>query len=67
MYKIRKSRFRLMCLEEKTQPEMAEHFNRTTATISSWINNPERIPLGTFLKICEYIGADPNEFIESAE
>ena len=66
MYKIRKARFRLMCLE-KPQTEMAEHFNRTTATISSWINNPERIPFGTLLEICDFIGADPNEFIEVSE
>ena len=52
-----------MCLE-KPQPEMAKHFNRTTATISSWINNPERIPFGTLLEICDYIGADLDEFIE---
>ena len=63
MYKIRKARFRLMCLE-KPQPEMAKHFNRTTATISSWINNPERIPFGTLLQICDYLDADLDEFIE---
>lgn len=65
MYKILVPRFRSRCLEDMLQPDFAKHFNKSVATVSRWINNPESLTLKQFLAICDFINADHNEFIES--